>query len=132
MAPWLKALALWFAILVLAIVNGALREKALVPALGESAGLVASGIVLSACILLVAWAGAPWFGPLASHQCVLIGAFWLLLTVVFEFGFGRIARDKTWPELLEAYTFKGGNIWPLVLLVTLVAPWLAARVRGLV
>jgi len=32
--------------------------------------------------------------------------------------------------LLEAYTFKDGNIWPIVLLVTLVAPLLAVRLRA--
>jgi hypothetical protein len=127
----LKALALWFAILVLAVINGALREMALIPVFGSAAGLVMSGIILSVCIFLVAWAGAPWYGRLILHQWVLIGAFWLLLTLIFEFGFGRIVQHKTWLELLEAYTFRGGNIWPLVLLSTFIAPWLAARVRGL-
>lgn len=127
----LKALALWFAILVLAIINGTLREKALIPALGSAAGLVASGTILSVCVFLVAWAGAPWYGPLTSRQWLVIGGLWLLLTLVFEFGFGRLAQHKTWAELLEAYTFKGGNIWPLVLIATLVAPWLAAKARGL-
>jgi hypothetical protein len=127
----LKALVLWFGILALAILNGTLREKALIPTLGSVAALVASGIILSACIFAVAWAGAPWYGPLTSGQWILIGCFWLLLTLAFEFGFGRIAQHATWAELLEAYTFKGGNIWPLVLLATLVAPWLMAKVRGL-
>ena len=54
-----------------------------------------------------------------------------MLTLVFEFSFGRLAQHKTWAELMEAYTFKGGNIWPLVLVATFIAPWLAARVRGL-
>jgi hypothetical protein len=130
MAIALKALALWFAILVLAVINGTLREKALVPALGSAPGFVASGALLAACVFLVAWAGAPWYGPLTSRHWWLIGAFWLLLTLVFEFGFGRLAQHKSWAELLEAYGFKEGNIWPLVLLATLVAPWLAARVRG--
>lgn len=40
---WLKASALWLAILVLAILNGILREKGLIPALGSFAGFIASG-----------------------------------------------------------------------------------------
>jgi hypothetical protein len=60
-----------------------------------------------------------------------VGAFWLLLTLVFEFGFGRIAQHKSWQELFGAYTLQGGNIWPVVLLTTAVAPWLTARFRGL-
>jgi len=130
MPLFLKALALWFAILVLAMLNGILREKVLIPALGNTPGLVVSGVVLSACVFFVAWAGAPWYGALTSQKCLLIGTFWLILTLLFEFGFGRIAQHKTWAELLEAYTFKGGNIWPLVLLATFIAPWLAAKMRG--
>jgi hypothetical protein len=49
--------------------------------------------------------------------------------VAFEFTFGRLVQGKPWPQLLEAYTFKDGNIWPLVLLVTTLAPWIAARLR---
>ena len=127
----LKALALWLAILALAIANGLLREKILIPSLGSTTGLVSSGILLSAGVLLVAWAGAPWYGSLTSRQWMLVGAFWLGLTLMFEFGFGRLVQHKTWGEMLEAYTFKDGNIWPLVLLVTLVAPWLVAKIKGL-
>ncbi len=127
---WLKALALWFAILALAVINGVLREKILVPTLGKPTGLLLSGFFLMACIWCVAWAGLPWFGPLTARQALSIGAAWLVLTLAFEFGFGRLAQHKTWPELLEAYTFRGGNLWPLVLLVTVLAPWSAAKTRG--
>ncbi len=130
-AVLLKALVLWLGILVLAILNGMLREKALIPAMGTFAGLIASGIVLSACIVLVAFLAAPWYGPLASPQVWLIGLFWLVLTLLFEFSFGRFVQHKDWAQLLQAYTFKGGNLWSVVLAVTLISPWLAARLRGL-
>lgn len=125
-------MALWFAVLALAMANGIAREKALVPALGPFAALVASGIVLSTCIFLVALGAAPWYGRLSSAQWLGVGALWLAMTLVFEFGFGRLVQHKSWAELFDAYTFKGGNIWPLVLLVVLLAPWLAAKLRGVV
>jgi hypothetical protein len=130
-AVLLKALVLWIAIVVLAILNGALREKMLIPAIGTFAGLVASGIILSICIVSVAFFTAPWYSPLPSSQYWLIGLFWLLLTLLFEFSFGRFVQHKDWAQLLQAYTFKGGNIWPVVLAVTFLSPWLAARLRGL-
>jgi hypothetical protein len=128
---WLKATVLWLAILVFAALNGALREKTLIPVFGSFPGLIASGIVLSVCIFLVAWIGASWYGPLTSRQWLRVGLFWLLLTLVFEFSFGRFVQHKTWAELFDAYTFRGGNIWPMVLLATFFSPWLAARIRGL-
>lgn len=130
-AVLLKAVTLWFAVLALAMANGVAREKALVPALGSFGALVASGILLSACVFLVALAAAPWYGVLSSAKWLGVGALWLAMTLAFEFGFGRLAQHKSWAELFEAYTFKGGNIWPLVLLVVLLAPWLAAKLRGL-
>ena len=127
---FLKAAVLWFAILALAMANGTLREKMLVSALGPFVALVASGIILSGCVFLVALVAAPWYGRLASAQWLGVGALWLAMTVAFELGFGRFVQHKAWAEILEAYTFKGGNMWPLVLLVVLLAPWLAARLRG--
>ena len=59
-------------------------------------------------------------------------ALWLATTLAFELGFGRFVQHKGWAEILEAYTFKGGNLWPLVLAIVLISPWLAAKLRGLV
>jgi hypothetical protein len=126
---WLKALALWLIILVLAIGNGLLREAVLVPVLGRFVGLMTSGLVLSLLVLLVALLAAPWYGRLEAGRYWLIGAGWLVLTVAFEFGMGRLIQHKPWQELLQAYTFSGGNIWPAVLLMVLVAPRLAAWFR---
>jgi hypothetical protein len=130
-ALWAKAGALWLAILALAMANGTLREKWLVPSLGPFAALVLSGILLSACVFLVALLAAPWYGRQSAAQWLAVGALWLAMTLAFEFGFGRFVQHKAWAEILEAYTFRGGNLWPLVLAMVLISPWLAAKLRGL-
>ncbi|GAB2592166.1 hypothetical protein GCM10026986_20260 [Nitrincola alkalisediminis] len=48
--------------------------------------------------------------------------------VAFELSFG-LWQGKSWSVLLEAYTFKGGNIWPIVLAATLFAPYIGAKLR---
>lgn len=126
-----KAAVVWLLILALAILNGVLREKTLVPAFGIRSGLVASGVTLSLAIVAVAFVAAPWYGALSTHQWLGIGAFWLLLTLAFEFAFGRLVQHKTWMELLMAHKFHGGNLWNVVLFVTFIAPWAAARIRGM-
>lgn len=125
-----KAAAVWLLILICAVLNGALREAVLVPRFGQPAGLLASGLLLSVCIVGVSVALVPWFGRLSTSRCLQLGLLWLCLTLVFEFGFGRLVQHKSWSELFEAYTLKGGNLWPFVLVVTLLAPLLAARLRG--
>lgn len=127
----LQALLWWTLILLCAFANGALRELLLIPLLGAAPGLVLSGLLLSGCILAVAWNAAPHYGRLTLAHYHAIGAFWLLLTLGFEFGFGRLVQHKPWPELWQAYTFQDGNLWPLVLILTALSPWLAARWRGL-
>ncbi|MGQ0622687.1 MAG: hypothetical protein ACT4QA_22750 [Panacagrimonas sp.] len=124
-----KAVALWFVLVVLAIANGTLREKVLVPAMGASSALLISGITLSVAIFVVSWFALPWYGPLASSQYWLIGLLWLFMTMLFEFGFGHFIAHKSWVELLDAYNVSKGNLWALVLVATFVSPWLAARLK---
>lgn len=122
-----KALLIWLAILGAAFFNGGLRELVLVPSLGMPYALILSGVILSVCILVIAVVAVPKLGPMATHQALGIGVFWLVLTLLFEFGFGRLVQHKPWGELLEAYTFAGGNLWPIVLLVVVLAPVIAQR-----
>ncbi|QIL69112.1 hypothetical protein G7048_01105 [Diaphorobacter sp. HDW4B] len=129
MALIAKALAVWLVILVCAVANGALREGALIPHLGRAPGLILSGVLLSALILSLTFLALPWLRAPRPAQLIGLGVFWLALTLVFEFSFGRF-QGKSWATILEAYTFKDGNIWPVVLLVTAAAPYVAARFRG--
>ena len=126
----LKATAIWLLILVCAVLNGALREAWLMPWFGRPAALVASGVLLSLVILGISLLAAPWLGRLTAAQCLSVGLLWLVLTLAFEFGFGRLVQHRSWQELGAAYTFQDGNIWPLVLVVTFFAPLLAARLRS--
>ena len=127
----LKAIAAWLVLLACAVANGALREAILVPAFGARVSLAASGVLLSCVVIAIAIVAVPRLGPLSNWKCVYVGVLWLGLTVGFEFGFGRLVRHQSWPRLLEAYTLRDGNLWPVVLVVILVAPLLAVRFRGL-
>lgn len=124
-----KAFAVWVAILLLAVVNGALREEMLIPRLGTASGLILSGLLLCLFILGATYLFLPWLGVHRPKQLLLIGLCWLALTLIFEFSLGLL-RGKALAEIIEAYTFKGGNVWSAVLVVTATAPWLAAKLRG--
>lgn len=121
----------WFCILLLAVLNGALREKLLVPALGPVLGLVASGLILCICVAAVALLATPRFGTLSSRDYWMVGLFWLVLTLAFEFSFGYFAQHQSLQAMLESYAFRGGNLWPFVLLTTFVSPRVSAKVLRL-
>lgn len=114
---------------MLAILNGALRDMVLVHALGPTSARLVSGIALCALIVIAAAFAAPWLGKLSPRSFWWIGALWLVLTLGFETAVGY-AQHQSWQRLLDAYTLQGGNLWPLVLVTTLIAPWLGARIRG--
>ena len=126
----LKASALWLLILFCAVLNGGFREAVLLPRLGTPSALVLSGVLLCVCIVAVSLLFGRWLGLIGNWQALSVGLLWLCLTLAFEFGFGRLVQDQSWPEMLQAYKFQDGNIWPLVLVVTLFAPLLAVRARG--
>lgn len=125
----LRAFGVWLLILVLAIANGGLREWLLLPHLGTPLALWISGVLLCLGIVALTYAFLPRLHVRTRRGLWQLGLLWLLLTLAFEFGFGRLVQGHSWPELLAAYTFEDGNLWPLVLLVTLVAPRLVARMR---
>lgn len=125
----LKYFAIWTAIFFLAFANGIFRAAVLIPLLGSKPGLILSGVLLSALILITAYMAIPWLALRHARQLWLVGFGWLALTVLFEFAFGLL-RGKALGQILQAYTFEGGNLWPLVLAITVLAPWLAARLRG--
>ncbi|MFN2359855.1 MAG: hypothetical protein ABR522_02095 [Marinobacter sp.] len=124
----LKSLLVWFGILALAITNGIIREIVLLPAFGAPAAFILSGLLLSILIIGVAYLALPWLRLNQASKQWAVGFGWLALTLVFEFSFG-LAQGKSWPVLLEAYTFKDGNIWSVVLTITACAPLIAAKLR---
>jgi hypothetical protein len=128
----LKCAAVWASFIPIAILNGLLREKCLVPLLGHRLALPLSGISGAVLFFLLAFFSLPWLGQLKPHHYRLMGMAWLAMTVLFEFLFGRLVAHKSWGELLQAYDLSTGNLWLLVLLMIAVAPLLAAKLRGLV
>ena len=125
----IRILAVWFLLMVLAILNGGARSALLNPTIGEHAGHIASTLVLSAVIFLVTWFVISWIGPRSPRGAWSIGLSWLVLTVAFEFLAGHYVFGHSWEKLYADYNIVRGRIWPLVLATTLVAPALVFRLR---
>ncbi|QTD44525.1 hypothetical protein [Ottowia testudinis] len=129
---FIKSVAVWFFILLAAIANGDFRERFLLATLGTSNAFFLSGITLSLMILTITFFALPWIQAKDSIELITIGALWLALTLAFEFGAGYFLMGKSWPQLLEGYMFKDGNIWPIVLLVAAIAPSVMEKVRKMI
>jgi hypothetical protein len=125
-----RAVVVWLLLLVLAVANGFFRESLLVPQMGAGGGRVINTLLLSLLVLGATWLTIRWIAPPTPRLAAAMGFAWLLFTLAFEFGFGR-ATGKSWSELLADYDVLSGRIWPLVLLITALAPWLTGHLRGL-
>ena len=124
---WLVA---WVGAPVLAIVNGAAREFAYKDEVGESAANQISVAPLIALLGLYFWiVQRRW--PLATTRGALsVGAIWVVLSVLFEFGFGHYVEGDSWAELLHNYDVSQGNIWILILLWIAVGPTIVRAVTA--
>jgi hypothetical protein len=129
---FLKAVALWGLLLLLALANGFTREALLAPRLGAAWSQPLSGLALALMIFVVTLVLLPWLGLLRPQQYWHIGLLWLILTVSFEFLFGLLVLGRDPAALLAAYDITTGNLWLLVLAAILVSPAAAARLRGIV
>ena len=112
----------WLGASVLGVVNGTIREAAYKDRVGESAANQISVATLVALLGLYFWVlQRRW--PLATAKGALeIGGAWVVLTVVFEFGFGHYVAGDSWSELLENYDVSEGKLWVLILLWIGVGP----------
>ena len=122
----LRALAIWCGLLVIAVLNGAIRVMWLTPAFGDSAAHVLSAFILSAVVIVVAWSAIVWLHPHSANEALLIGDQWVLLTTAFEFLAGYYLFGASWHALLAQYDVSRGEMWVLVLITMLIAPVAAA------
>ena len=102
-----RAIAVWFAILALASLNGAAREAWLIPRFGDPVGRALSTVILCALVYLTTWLTIDWIHPT------------------------RAGEGKPWAVLLEDHDLSRGRVWVAVLIVVLLAPLWTARMRGL-
>ena len=128
----LKGTGIWLVIVIAAILNGTFREKVLVPAIGSSMALPLSGMLLALLVFLVAYMLISSIGSSETKTYILLGLLWVLLTLSFEFLFGHFVAGKSWHEILQIFNLKKGDLFTVVLAITGLSPWLAAKLRDIV
>lgn len=120
----------WAVLVILAVINGTVREftygrrltELRAHQLSTLTGMLLSGIAV--------WLFARFF-PIGSERVALvIGLIWLVLTVAFEFTFGRYVAGHSWAKLLADYNLLAGRVWGIFLVWLLMLPsivcWLDA------
>ena len=127
---WIRALLAWLLIVVAESIHGAARQLFLAPAIGDLPARQVGVLIGSAIILAIAAFTIRWIGARTLREQFGVGLAWVVLIVVFEFGLGT-TLGYTRDRMLQDYDLTQGGFMGFGLLLMLLAPALAARLRGL-
>ncbi len=117
----LRAVLSWLVLLAVAFLNGAVRQLAYPPALGDFAARQVSTGVGAVALGIAIWLVLRRWPPARAPQAWATGALWAALTVAFELALVR-GGGRPWSEVLAQYQLWKGSLWPLLVLWLLVAP----------
>lgn len=126
---FIKASMIWLIIALLAVVNGIFRETVLVSVVGQNIALPVSGMLLSVIVFIVTYLSFPLFGKHNNTAYFLIGLQWVFMTLIFEVFFGHYMMEKSWSEILQVFNIMKGNLFSIVLIVSLFSPLLVAKIK---
>lgn len=121
---YLYALFTWIMLALIASLNEWARNKFYKKKLGELTAHQLSTIIFIGILFFVTYFFIKWTGVDNTTELWTIGTSWLFLTVLFEFIFGHYVWKHPWGKLLHDYNLRKGRIWILVLIATLIAPYI--------
>lgn len=116
-----RAITVWLLILIAESISGTIRRLWLVPELGEHTAHQIGVATASILILLIAWWMASWLHARTLKRQLQIGALWVILMLIFEFGVG-LAIGNSLASILKEYDLSKGGLMGLGFLVLFIAP----------
>lgn len=109
-------------------VHGAVREIFIAPVIGDLRARQWGVLIGCLLIFLIALATSRWLNATARRTQLLVGLFWVALTIAFEIALGR-ALSLSWTRILSDYNPARGGFMVLGLVFMAAAPMLAAKIR---
>jgi hypothetical protein len=125
-----RGLSVWLFIMAIESLLGALRLLFLVPLVGaDTADRVGwpFGLIL---VLFATWALIRWIGFTSTRSLLALGTIWAVLTFFLEIAVGFL-RGFDWPRIMAEIDPTQGRLLIYSLIVMLLTPLVAAKLRGL-
>jgi hypothetical protein len=122
-----RVFASWMLLALLMSANGVFRELVLRRAIGATQAEIVSAAMGAIIILAATWY---LFRPLVDRplaELARVSAIMVVLTVAFELLAGRYVDGKSWNDLISEYAIWRGRLWPALLLLVAVTPFLWGR-----
>jgi hypothetical protein len=118
-----RLLLTWLLLAVLMPLNGIVREFGFKRVMTDATAEWLSALTGIALILAVTRAGFRIPAETSIARLFVWSVILVALTVAYEFGIG-IAGGKSWSEMIANYAVWEGRMWPFVLAVLALTPWL--------
>lgn len=127
-----KIFLTWVLFIPIAIANGVLRETTYKYLVGDlAAHQIGTMIIVSAFVVWVYILRKDDFKLLGDSKLFAIGLSWVVMTILFEFGFGHFIDGISWEKLVADYNIFQGRVWSLMLLGQLFTPKIVKLVSNL-
>jgi len=117
-----RYLLVWFLLAIVGVANGVIRQTTYGKTVSDLAAHQISTVIAILATGTVVWLVHRIWAIESASQAWSIGLLWLLMTVVFEFGFGHYVAGHSWGRLLADYNLLQGRVWSLFLVWVTVLP----------
>jgi hypothetical protein len=124
-----KYILLWFPMVLIAIFNALLRESVYGSFMSALRAHQVSSLTAIIFFGIYVWLISGRWRIESGQQALVIGLIWVVMTVAFEFLFGHYVMGHPWSRLFADYNLLAGRTWSLVLLGTLILPYIAYWLR---
>ncbi len=94
---------------------------------GQIGVVIGPLLILASALVFVRWIGAG-----RPAQLLGVGVLWGCLTLAFEILFGRFVVGASWERLVSDYNVLEGGLIPFGMVVLVLSPWIAGKLRGVV
>ncbi|MGB3212954.1 MAG: hypothetical protein WBB19_19790 [Desulforhopalus sp.] len=120
----LKLLIAWFIMLLVSILNGAIRDFTYGKHVNELRAHQLSSVSSVFLLGMVILGYMRFHPPATGQEAMTTGLVWMVLTLAFEFLFFHFVGGHSWAKLFANYNVLKGRVWIFVLLWLAVAPYI--------
>lgn len=127
----LRSLVVFVFIALFETIQGILRAKLLVPRVGDHRSRQIGVLTGSIIILLITNFTIDWIKPETSTDALIVGTFWFVAMLIFEFTLGHFVFRFPWRWLINEFNFLKGRFLLFGMLLLLFAPYIIINLRRL-
>jgi hypothetical protein len=125
---YLKSLGVWFILAMSAIAVATFRIGVLLPPFGEQAAHQLGTVLYLIVQFFIIYFFIRKMKIKDVKTLIIIGTFWTVITIIFEFIFGHYVMGHPWQKLFADYNLFSGRLWVLVLINNIVAPLISWKI----